>query len=332
MKTVVLPEQLDGPVPLAWAEQLAGSHGERRLVFDFSQVRFACPLGLLTTGREIRRVVAERLKQGKVTMVSGMDLAKPVQSFLSHVGFFDYIRLPNAKPMGSARGSSTYVPIRKFTRAEVGAGGDSKRMRENVASKAKELAGVVAGMAPDAPAYWPVAYSVREVIRNVFEHSGADECFVSAQKWSSDVVEMAVVDEGMGIRASLAGVVDSSSDAGALEAAIKPGVTRSARGAPGDDEHGNTGFGLYVLSEFGRCFGRFTLVSGSGCIRVGAGGAAEAAAPFSGTAVGLRLDKLPHSFEGTLEDIVSEGEKSAASEGRKEGASKESRSRDIDRA
>jgi hypothetical protein len=330
MKTVVLPELLDGPVQRTWAEQLAASQGERQVAFDFAQVRFACPLGLLTIGREIRGVVAARLKHGKITMVSGIDRTKPVQSFLSHVGFFDYIGLSNAKPMGSARGSSTYVPIRRFTRAEVGAGGDSKRMRANVASKAKELAEVVAGVSPDAPAYWPLAYSVREVIRNVFEHSGADECFVSAQKWSNEAVEMAVVDEGIGIRASLAAVIDSGSDTDALEAAIKPGVTRST---PGDDSHGNTGFGLYVLSEFGRCFGRFTLASGAGCISLDADGAAASApAQFSGTAVGLRLDKLPYSFEGTLEDIVSEGEKSAAAEGRMDGASKESRSKDIDGA
>jgi anti-sigma regulatory factor (Ser/Thr protein kinase) len=333
MKTVELPEHLDGPVQRTWAELLAESQEDRQLALDFARVKFACPMGLLTIGREIRRVVAARLKQGKVTMVSGIDRTKPVQSFLSHVGFFDYIGLPNAKPMGSARGSSTYVPIRKFTRAEVVAGGDSKRMRANVAAKAKELAEVVAGVSHDSPAYWPVAYSVREVIRNVFEHSGADECFVSAQKWSNDAVEMAVVDEGIGIRASLAAVIDSRTDADALEAAIKPGITRSSRGAPGDDEHGNTGFGLYVLSEFGRCFGRFTLASGSGCFSIGADGAAPgASAQFSGTAVGIRLDKLPHSFEGTLNDIVSEGEKSASAEGRKHGASKESRSKDIDGA
>lgn len=327
VKTIILPEQMDGLLPQAWGAQLEEYAAERELAVDFSRVKFACPLGILTTGREIRRVVAQRLRQGRFTMVAGRDMARPALSFLGHVGFFDFIGLANAKQIGAAKGSSSYVPIRRFTRAEVAA--DPKRMRENVASKAKDLAVVLAGSA-EVPAFWPVAYSIREVIRNVFEHSGADECFVTAQRWFDGAVEMAVVDEGMGIRASLAPVRGFTSDTDAVSEAIKPGVTRTSRTAPEDDDgNSNSGFGLYVLSELGRCFGRFTLASGAGCVSLGAGAAVGDPAQFSGTAVGLRLDSLPHSFDGTLEDIVSEGERTAAQEGRREGASKASRSKDI---
>lgn len=332
MKTVMLPQLLDGTVPRGVTEQLAAAAGDRHLTFDFSRVEFAYPLGILTFGREIRRAVELRRQQRQMTMVAGDDRSKPVHSFLSHVGFFDFIGLPYAKPIGAARGNDRYVPIRRFTRAEVGAfpGADSKRMRESIAAQSEGLAAVIAGGGPDAPAYWPVAYSIREVIRNVFEHSRADECFVTAQKWATGAVEMAVLDEGVGIRASLAEAVDCDSDAAALAMAVKAGVSRTARAPRAHNAHENSGFGLYVLSELGRCFGRFTLSSGSACMTSGTEGAAfPDSAAMSGTAVGLKLTNLPHSFSGTLDDIVMEGEKDAAENGRIRTASRASRSQQL---
>jgi nitrate/nitrite-specific signal transduction histidine kinase len=50
-----------------------------------------------------------------------------------------------------------------------------------------------------------VVYSLAEILRNFLEHSQAQELWYAAQYWQSrNWVELATLDEGIGIRRSLA--------------------------------------------------------------------------------------------------------------------------------
>lgn len=333
MNKVLLPRLLDGPVRRDLAAALKSTEGERQLTIDFGAVEFAYPVGLLAAGREIRRTVQERRARRQITMAGGIDLSRPAHSFLNHVGFFDFIGLPHSKPIGAARGSGSYIPIRRFTRTDFGAtaGADSQQVRQAIASRAEELAEVVVGGGREVPSYWTVAYSVREVVRNVFEHSGADECYVAAQRWSNGAVEMGVIDEGIGIKRSLAPAVSCATDLDALKEAVKPGVSRTMALPEDQNAHDNSGFGLYVLSELGRCFGQFTLASGAACLVAGGNDSTEVeAADLHGTVVGLKIVNMPHDFSGTLDDIVAVGEIDAAAHGRRARASSSSRSGSLE--
>ena len=334
MNRLLLPRHLNEDIFADFIVQLEAARNEmpKALTLDFRAVEFAYPVGTLIAGREIRHFVRSRQERGLLTMVAGIDGMKPAHSFLNFIGFFDFVGIPNKIKVGTARGSGSYVPIRRYSRADViGAQpADSKSIHNAIVRRAEELADVLVGCRPEAPSYQAVLYSLKEVIRNVFEHSGASECFVAAQKWSNGLVEVGVIDEGMGIKASLQQAIACQDDLDAIRSAIKPGISRAMKLDESSNQHGNSGFGLYVLSELGRCFGRFTLGSGTAVLQIEKGESRAGTASFHGTFVGLQLADSIHDFGGVLNDIVSVGEADAEAAGIAAHASRSSRSTSIE--
>ena len=135
-------------------------------------------------------------------------------------------------------------------------------------------------------------YALREIIRNVFEHSGATECYVCGQRWYNGKVEITVVDEGIGIAESLTSNVSES-----------------------ENIYDNSGFGLYVLSQLATNFGWYVLGSGSSRLVGHNRQIAEEKLNFSGTYFGMQLLHPPKQFSGTLRDIISVGEEEAEKSG-----------------
>jgi len=92
------------------------------------------------------------------------------------------------------------------------------------------------------------------------------------------------------------------------------------------NEHDNSGFGLFVLSEVGRNFGRFVLGSGKAALRLSASSQPQTdEISFKGTFVGLRLESIPRDFSGVLDEIVSSGEEEIRTQGRTGKASRSSK-------
>ncbi len=321
---ISLPRYLDDDVGREFLPALAAAAAEKSVTLDFSPIEFAYPLGTLVAGREIHHFVLSRRAKKLMTFASGINLARPAHSFLEFIGFLDFAGFANKTKVGAAPGSARYVPIRCFKRPAPATTG-ARAFHDAIVEQAQPLADVLAGCRPDTPEHQAILYSLKEVIRNVFEHSGTDECYVAAQRWTTGEVEVAVVDEGMGIRASLSAAVPASGDAEAIELALQPGVTRTMKLGEDDNLHGNSGFGLYVLAELGRCFGRFTLGSESAAVVIDEGRRESRATRFHGTFVGLRLRKPMFDFGGVLDDIVDAGEAAAAAAGLTARASSESR-------
>lgn len=328
LNRVRLPRFLNEDISYEFPRTLAAVASAKTVTLDFSAVEFAYPVGTLIAGREIRHLVQARKAQKLLTMVTGIDDMKPAHSFLNFIGFFDFVGIPNKTKVGAARGGGSYVPIRRYSRDEVVGvqPADIHSIHNAIVRRAEELADVLVGCRPESPSYQAVLYSLKEVIRNVFEHSGAQECFVAAQKWSNGLVEVGVIDEGMGIRASLQQAIDCEDDSAAILSAIKPGVSRAMKLDDSRNQHGNSGFGLYVLSELGRCFGRFTIGSCSAALQIEKGESRMQPASFHGTFVGLKLADSIHDFGGVLNDIVSVGEVDAEAAGITARASRSSRS------
>ena len=55
----------------------------------------------------------------------------------------------------------------------------------------------------DKQAQYLRTYILRELMRNVPEHSGADDLWVCGQHWIDGDAEIAIIDEGIGIKESL---------------------------------------------------------------------------------------------------------------------------------
>lgn len=116
------------------------------------------------------------------------------------------------------------------------------------------------------------AYLMREVIRNVVEHSGSKDFIVSLYSNELSDFGFEVIDEGIGIKKSLNTnpTYSVKDDKTALAFAVRPGITRSWKRDPSRPEvWQNSGFGLYMVSNIiNDVRGKFELESGNSRIVV----------------------------------------------------------------
>ncbi len=169
-----------------------------------------------------------------------------------------------------------------------------------------------------------LTFLLREMIRNVPEHSGAGEVWICAQYWASyQLVELALLDEGVGIKESLlqnpAYKKMISNDKKALVFALQPGISRSFspadRNNNDDDYWRNSGYGLYMASELcANLGGSFIIASGNSALKrykyYDRQKAQNIPTFFNGTVVQLRISTSEiANYELVKTEILKDGEK-----------------------
>jgi hypothetical protein len=305
---IPLPNRLIADELLGFFKQLDKLAITDEVVINFESLKYSFPTGMLTAGSKLRQWIAQRKAVGLITRHKGISPHNRVHSYLMHLGFFDFIGLAIGKEMGEAAGSSSYLPIRKIRRADL----DPNELFDSINAEARRLAGVMAGSFDDSEPLRTYRYCIREVLRNVFEHSGADECFICGQRWQNGDVEFAILDEGKGICATLGEKYKLRNDAEALETAIRPGTSRTVGLSKEQNVFDNSGFGLFVLSQLSMNFGWFLL--GSGDARLFGQNlktTKQEGYSISGTYFGAKFLKTPSSFIEVLDDIIASGEEEA---------------------
>jgi hypothetical protein len=307
MSTLALPETLAAEAVLPFASRLSEHVTDPDVVIDFGNVRASEPFGLLFAGAALRTFFRERAYRR--IDASGIRAGDAAHENLAYIDFFQWLGIPVGKVPGAVDSSATWLPLTTLTRAQL-----ECRMTETmnplgsvIHEECERLAKLLtrsAHMKVNAP----LAYCLREIIRNVFEHAQTDRCAFCAQRCLDGTVELAVIDEGRGIRRSLEEKMHLESDEEALYAAIRPGVSSKLSDDP-DDPWGNSGFGLFVLSELGRELGIFRMISGASVIRSLNGELQSETAKFAGTAIQLRI-RRPHgaNFVDFIDSIIARGE------------------------
>lgn len=113
------------------------------------------------------------------------------------------------------------------------------------------------------------AYIMREMMRNVVEHSEAKEFYLKIYLDEKKEIGFRVIDNGIGIMKSLNSnpqynVADHMT---ALAFSIRPGITKTyKKDLTIDDIWQNSGFGLYMISSIGSKLGWFSIKSGNYCL------------------------------------------------------------------
>lgn len=283
---------------------------------DFSDLRYSYPTAMLVAGSKLRDWVGYRTTCGYQSTRSGISASISAHSYLMHLGFFDFIHMEEGNRVGGARGSARYLPVTRIERPAI----DVMRRGLDewysaIQSEARRLAGVLCGSHDDSEALRTYTYSLREIIRNVFEHSQANECFICGQRWHNGRVEVALIDEGVGIVRSIATAYPIEFDDDALSLAIRPGVTRTRAFDAVSNIYDNSGFGLYVLTQLASSFGWFVLGSGTAQIVGHQQVRTSSPSSFKGTYFGMRLERPPHDFASVLRDIIESGEDEARMSG-----------------
>lgn len=323
---VLIPAKLDRDTLDDLFVQLDAALDLDNVRIDFSQLRYSFPTAMLVAGSKLREWIDYRDSCGYGSYKFGVDQSIDAHSYLMHLGFFDFIHMDEGNRVGQARGSLRYQPILRIQRPEVDINNAGlERWYAAIEHEARRIAGVLAGSYDDSEELRTYTYSIREIIRNVFEHSQANECFVCGQRWYGGQVEIAIIDEGVGVGSTLADSHGIEFDEDALRLAVQPGISRTSGLSNKENVYDNSGFGLYVLSELAASFGWFAFGSGSARLIGHKNARKVEPSSFRGTFFGMRLHSTPRDFASVLQDIIEIGEEEARASGIRTRASGRSR-------
>jgi hypothetical protein len=299
------------------------------VTLDISNLRFVFPFGSLVLASEL---AYHNLHYSTIARLIGYSDTKDAHSYLGHIGFFKTARFNLGNDLGVAKGSGTYIPFTKISKDCLlkkqsdyeDEHGITQPLQYFIQTEAEKIARIITTVPEEVDT---LAYCFREIIRNVFEHSEIDECMVCGQKYSGQNarVEIAIIDNGCGIANSLKNNFGVTNDRQALNLCLQPGI--SGKDTKANGVWSNSGFGLYILSELGKRFGKFMLCSGEHGIECSYSKKEKLNSyGYHGTAIQLSID-LNHfnKVMGAIDQIANEGEKIAQLEGRTVKASKYSR-------
>ena len=234
--------------------------------------------------------------------------------YLAHMGFFRMVGFDFGNEVGEARGSDNYIPITCLDRQMLYANNEDRfeAIQVLVERRSDEISYIITrDETRKSDAFLALSYSLRELIRNVFEHSQSDVLYYCAQYWPrSDKVEFALVDFGVGIRRGLAENPNFrfETDKQAIEMSLLPSVSGKTHIQRRDDPWANSGYGLYMTSRFARNGGNFVLASGDMAVHLSRRTKNNYQTSFQGTALRFNFDlKQIGNVSDKLHDFRREG-------------------------
>ena len=167
---VAVPRRLPFETAVQFSCELASLPLDRNFFFDFDNVGRIEPFALLFLSSELQRCQSKR-PNSKFSALRFESCG-----YAAHMGFFKAFGLDHGNAPGEAKGSNTYIPITIFDSGVI-----QKQAAENyeavghfIEGKAEEMARMLtrnnSGDLLDT-----LSYSIREITRNVLEHSKSDQ-------------------------------------------------------------------------------------------------------------------------------------------------------------
>jgi len=308
-----LPTNLNAASAIEFIDNLYAQPDAEHYVFDFKELNWVEPFSLLYVSYHL--AVYQQSKPDISFSMKNFNI-NHAHLYAAHMGFFKSFGHDFGKSPGEASGNSYYVPISIFNIPEL----ESEAFDEGVEvgdvleRHSRKLACVLT-REDDGPLVETLEYALREMFRNVVEHSGAKQIGFCAQYWpSKGRVELAILDNGIGIWNSLKNnpflIIESDKDA--INYSLLPGISGKAyKGAPKRRKGfwSNSGFGLYMTSQLCRNGGDFFMCSGTGGVYLKGWQKRNFRAKLKGTALRLALDtKNISSIKESLEEYKIKGQ------------------------
>ena len=311
---IAIPKKLTALAVSAVLLSLRNRESEKSLEIDFSSIDFVYPFGSIALLTGMQGLIKNRKTAGLETVWNVDVINSNGCSYLQRFGFFDHLgvqALASLKPLQV--GNSRFLLIERINRDYFEFEGIP--VQQKLDHFCMQLAKILLQTTEEhAPQVSAIAWSLREIVRNVFEHADTADAYVTAQSWTNGTVELAIGDCGIGIEAGLSKAFELTDGVHALRMAILPGITEY-QGPETRDKWQNSGFGLYMLSEISKEFGSFVIGSSQAMLSVDKRGASVARAGFwTGTTVGITLKIPPDTYwENLLERTKLLGEEKAKS-------------------
>ena len=242
-------------------------------------------------------------------------------TYAAHMSFFKAFGLDYGNSIDTKSQSSTYLAISKIRTKKLTELADQNWSTENdvLEEEARKLAELLTQQ-KSTDLVDLLAYSLREIMRNVVEHSESKAIYYCAQYWPSlSKVEIAILDSGIGLKNSLIKnpYIQLNTDIDAINLALMPSVSsKNYKGAPVDtsDPWHNSGFGLFMTSRLCQEEGEYFICSGKGglLLRNKQKTKFELYNNFKGTAVKMVLNTSSlGSLSEKLNELSKEGKKLA---------------------
>ncbi|HNU67250.1 MAG TPA: hypothetical protein PKL42_08995 [Methylotenera sp.] len=312
--TVYLPDSLTLENTIRFSNHLHDLPEADEYIFDFDALNWIEPFSLLLLSSEIQRC-RDKVQQKRFSAVN-----HKTKTYAGHMGFFKAFGCDFGKKPSEAVGNSRYIPITIYDSAEI-----QKAAYESSEAVGQFIENIAANISHvllrtyDGELFDTFTYSIREIIRNVIEHSNSGQFGFCAQYWpNKNQVELALLDRGIGIKKGLSSNphLNINSDHEALNLALMPGVSGKAfKGSKQnkDDNWANSGFGLYMTSRLCREGGSFYIASGNTSLMLSEQNKDYMDTPFQGTALRLilntnrikSLNKMLEQYRGEAEKIKS---------------------------
>jgi len=235
-----------------------------KYIFDFRDMKRIDPFSLLLLSSELTTFKQNNPK----CEFSARNYSHC--TYAAHMGFFQAFGLDYGKSPGQANGNNRYMPMRLFDVQDIKQTARDLMVNpgEVLDDFAEEISNVLTQNNNPQVAQI-LKYSIREILRNIVEHSNSIDFGFCAQYLPSlDRVTFSVLDRGIGIRESLSCNPNfiSSTNEEAIRQSLKPGI--SGKTFPGQKrkqkgEWANSGYGLYMTSNICKNGGSFFIASGN---------------------------------------------------------------------
>ncbi|ABB32759.1 hypothetical protein GeomeDRAFT_2114 [Geobacter metallireducens RCH3] len=293
--TVQVPARLDIENAISFIHQIYELPPAKEYIFDFILLSWVEPFALLYVSYHLANFLGDT--PGITLKVARFNIYN-AHLYAAHMGFFKSFGLDFGNNAGQAKGSAYYIPITIFNVDQIRSESHTEGVHigDVLESKARDLAKMLTRR-NDGDLVDTLEFSLREMFRNVVEHSGAKRIGICGQYWpTKHMVEIAILDNGIGIKESLKNnpflLIETDKDA--LNCALLPGVSgkayRGAKTNKGKGHWSNSGFGLFMTSELCRNGGSFFICSKSSGIMLRERSKRNVVTQLDGTALRLIID------------------------------------------
>jgi hypothetical protein len=288
---VFFPSSCSEQAIFDFCNQVTNHAGTDELLINFSNLGRIEPFTMVYVAKFIR----DFARQNPKTSFSAIGHRE--KEYAANMAFFRAFGLKHGREPNSTTGNGNFVPYTILrVQTIVDEAGKDWDVEQNVIEKRAEHLAQILSRQNSSNLVDALTFSIREIMRNVFEHSSSKTIEYCAQYWPAyNKVEIAVIDNGIGLKASLKNnpfvQVDNHCDA--IQQALMPAISsKNYKGAVIDKEDPwhNSGFGLYMINRICRLGGSFTLCSGDHGIRL--------------DELGKSHIDLPHVCQGTAVRMV----------------------------
>ncbi len=281
---------------------------QRIYVFDFESLRRIDPFSILLLSSELD-IFKKNNPESKFS-AKNFDHC----TYAAHMGFFQSFGLDFGKFPGEAKNNNRYIPLKIYTVSDIKQSARDALVNpgEILEDFAKEISTVLTQNS-DKNLADILRYCIREIFRNIVEHSNTKKFGFCAQYLPSlNKVSFSVLDRGIGIKNSLSEnpELTLTDDLTALKESLKPGI--SGKTYPSQinkptGEWANSGFGLFMTSSICKNGGSFFIASGDSGIYLSQGNEKILNVNIQGSALNLtiNLDKK-ESFRKILTNLHKE--------------------------